>query len=160
MAGIRQTTGVWRKLDGSDKRPTTAVGLSWESGFRFTSSDSYGHTLTVDAPVNEGDGFEGFMPGEMLLTSLAGCSGIDVINILTKQRQDVTGLEIRVKGTQQPEAPWTWEEIELEYVVTGKGLAVSAVQRAIELSETKYCSVGATIEGRARIVSTYKIVEG
>ena len=147
-------------MAGSDEKPTTTVDVSWESGFRFTSSDSYGHTVTVDAPVNEGDGFDGFMPGELLLTSLAGCSGIDVINILTKQRQQVTGLEIRVKGTQEPDAPWTWEEIELEYVVKGRGLRDSAVERAIELSETKYCSVGATLEGRAKITSTYRIVEG
>ena len=99
------------------------------------------------------------MPGELLLTSLAGCSGIDVINILTKERQQVTGLEIRVKGTQEPDAPWTWEEIELEYTVRGRGLADSAVARAIHLSETRYCSVGSTLAGRAKITSTYDIVE-
>ena len=99
------------------------------------------------------------MPGELLLTSLAGCSGIDVINILTKQRQQVTGLEIRVKGSQLPDPPWTWQEIELEYVVKGRGLMDSAVRRAVHLSETKYCSVGATLGGRAKITSTYHIVE-
>ena len=139
--------------------PTTTVGLSWESGFRFTSADSHGHTVTVGAPAKEGDAFEGFMPGELLLTSLAGCSGIDVINILTKQRQQVTGLEIRVKGSQLPDPPWTWQEIELEYVVKGRGLMDSAVRRAVHLSETKYCSVGATLGGRAKITSTYHIVE-
>jgi putative redox protein len=142
-----------------DRRPTTTVDVSWESGFRFTSSDSYGHTVTVDAPVNEGDNFDGFMPGELLLTSLAGCSGIDVVNILTKQRQQVTGLEIRVKGTQEPDPPWTWTEIELMYTVRGKGLSDSAVSRAIDLSENKYCSVGSSLGGRTRITSTYDIVE-
>ena len=91
------------------------------------------------------------MPGELLLTSLAGCSGIDVINILTKQRQQVTGLEIRVKGSQLPDPPWTWQEIELEYVVKGRGLMDSAVRRAVHLSETKYCSVGATLGAGPRL---------
>ena len=110
--------------------------------------------------MSEGDSYEGFMPGEMLLTSLAGCSGIDVVNILSKQRQQVTALEINVKGSQDPEPPWTWREIHLEYVVTGRGLVESAVRRAVHLSETKYCSVGATLGGRARITSSYRIVEG
>ena len=106
------------------------------------------------------DDFEGFMPGEMLLTSLAGCSGIDVVNILAKQRQQVSDLRIHVKGSQEPEPPWTWREIHLEYVVTGRGLKESAVRRAVHLSETKYCSVGATLGGRAKITSSYRIVEG
>ena len=56
------------------------------------------------------------MPGDMLLTALAGCSGIDVANILAKQRQRVDGLEIEVRGSQNPEPPWTWEDIQLHYI--------------------------------------------
>ena len=139
--------------------PTTAVELRWEGGLRFTSSDEYGHTLTVDAPLEDGDAFEGFKPGELLLTSLAGCSGIDVVSILKKQRQEVTGLEIMVRGTQQADPPWTWQELHLEYVVKGRGLTMSAVKRAIQLSESKYCSVAATLAGRAKISSSVRIVE-
>ena len=141
------------------EKPTTTIDVTWEGGFRFESRDAHGHSVTVDAPQKDGDRFEGFMPGELLLTSLSGCSGIDVINILQKQRQDVTGLEIRVKGSQQPDAPWTWDEIELQYTVRGKGLNKSAVERAIQLSETKYCSVGATLSGRTNITSTFEVLE-
>ena len=95
----------------------------------------------------------------MLLTSLAGCSGIDVANILRKQRQDVAGIEIKVTGTQAPDPPWTWEEIHLEYVVTGRGLKVSAVERAIHLSETKYCSVAASLGESTRVTSSFRIHE-
>ena len=142
-----------------DSRPTTAVELKWRGGRRFTSYDSYGHTVTIDAPERDGEQFDGFMPGEMLLTSLAGCSGIDVVDILLRQRQDVTGVDIKVLGAQQPEAPWTWENVHLDYTVTGRGLDARKVERAIHLSETKYCSVGATIGGRCEITSAFEIVE-
>lgn len=141
------------------ERPTTTIDVSWQGGLKFTSRDAYGHTLTVDAPENDGDSFDGFMPGGMMLTSLVGCSGIDVVGILQKQRQEVTGIDVRVTGVQNPDPPWTWEEIRLEYVVTGKGISAAAVERAIHLSETRYCSVGATLSGRATISSTFRIVE-
>ena len=140
-------------------RPTSTVDLSWKGGLRFTSSDAYGHSVTVDAPQKDGDGFEGFMPGELLLTSLAGCSGIDVVNILLKQRQQVTGLQIRVKGMQASDPPWAWEDVELEYIISGKALLPTLVERAIALSEDKYCSVGATIAGKTNVKSTFKIIE-
>ena len=141
------------------ERPTTTIDVTWGGGFKFTSRDGYEHTLTVDVPENDGDSFDGFMPGEMMLTSLAGCSGVDVVGILRKQRQEVTGIDVRVTGVQQPDPPWTWEEIRLEYVVTGRGISAAAVERAIHLSETKFCSVGATLSGRATISSTFRIVE-
>ena len=140
-------------------RPSSSVQLGWNGGFRFASEDTHGHTLTVDAPANEGDPFDGMMPGDLLLSSLGSCSGIDVVNILRRQRQDVTGLEISVTGEQLPDAPWTWVAIRLEYTVRGRGLRESAVRRAIELSEERYCSIGATIGGRAEISSSFTIVE-
>ena len=81
-----------------NNRPSTTVELHWEGGQRFTSSDGYGHTVTVDAPMKDGEAFEGFKPGELMLTSLAGCSGIDVVDILRKQRQEVTGVDIPSEG--------------------------------------------------------------
>ena len=140
-------------------KPTNSVDVAWEGGFRFTANDAFGHNVSVDAPRRDADSYDGLKPGDMLLSSLAGCSGIDLVGILRKQRQQVTGLEIKVKGTQQPDAPWAYEEIELEYIVRGKGLKASAVEQAIHLSETKYCSVGATLSGTARITSTFTIVE-
>ena len=140
-------------------RPTSSVELGWQGGFRFASQDTHGHTLTVDAPQSEGDAFEGMMPGDLLLTSLGSCSGIDVVNILRRQRQDVTGLEISVTGEQLPDAPWTWVAIRIAYTVRGRGLRAAAVRRAIELSEDKYCSIGATIGGMTQISSSFTLVE-
>ncbi len=140
-------------------RPGSSVSLSWEGGFKFQSNDSHGHTISLDAPQDDGGSFEGFLPGDMLLTALAGCSGIDVVNILTRQRQQVDGLDIEVKGYQNPEPPWTWEDISVHYTIHGRGVKENLVERAIDLSENKYCSIGATISGRARIRSTFEIVE-
>ncbi len=141
------------------EKPTSSVQVEWESGFKFASRDAYGHRVTVDAPQSEGDAFDGMMPGDLLLTSLAGCSGIDVVNILRRQRQDVSGLDISVTGEQLPDAPWTWVAVKLEYTIRGRGISDAAVRRAIELSETRYCSIGATIGGRTAISSEYTIVE-
>ena len=140
-------------------RPSSSVQLGWQGGFKFASQDTHAHTVTVDAPESEGDTFDGMMPGDLLLTSLGSCSGIDVVNILQRQRQDVTGLEISVRGEQLPDAPWTWVAINIEYTVRGRGLRESAVRRGIELSEERYCSIGATIGGQAEITSSFTIVE-
>ena len=142
-----------------DSSPTTAVELKWHGGRKFTSSDSYGHTVTIDAPDRDGEEFDGFKPGEMMLTSLAGCSAIDVVDILRKQRQDVTAVEIKVLGTQDPDPPWIWHKVHLDYTLRGRGLAHAKVERAIHLSETKYCSVGATMGLHCQITSAFEIVE-
>ena len=69
----------------------------------------------MDVPREDGEQPDGFMPGDMMLTSLVGCSGVDVVEILRKQRQQVTGIDVRATGVQEPDPPWTWVEIRLEY---------------------------------------------
>ena len=140
-----------------DKRPGSSVTLEWRGGFKFRSQDESGHAIDVDAPMADGDSFDGFTPGDMLLTALAGCSGIDVVNILLKQRQKVEGVRIRVSGRQNPDPPWTWEDVHLTYVIRGESVNPNLARRAISLSERKYCSVGATIGGRANISSDFII---
>jgi putative redox protein len=81
-------------------------------GLRFAATDAYGHSIAIEAPEADGGDFDCFKPGAMLLTSLAGCSGIDVVGILRKQRQDVTAIEIKVSGVQEPDPPWTWTPTE------------------------------------------------
>ena len=125
--------------------PTTTVDATWEGGFKFAATDEYGHSVIVDAPESDGESFDGLKPGEMLLTSLATCSGIDVVTILRKERQELSGLSIRIKGVQEPAPPWRLREMELEYTVRGRNLDPGRVERAIHLTETKYCSIGATL---------------
>ena len=101
----------------------------------------------------------GFKPPALLLAALAGCAGVDVAAISLKQRQAVTGLEIKVTGKQAPDAPWGYEEIHMEYVLTGHGLNERSISRAIELSETTYCSVAASLNSECKLTSSYRIIE-
>lgn len=109
--------------------PSSTVELNWEGGFKFTSADAHGHSITVEAPQSEDENFDRFKPGELLSTALAGCARIDVANILTRRRQQVTVLEIKVKGTQLPDPPWAWLETELEYIIRGKNLQEKQIER-------------------------------
>ena len=142
-----------------DERPGSSVRLTWQDGFRFDSRDTHGHSITLDAPRSDGDSFEGFMPGDMLLTALAGCSGIDVVIILSRQRQRVDGLEISVSGRQNPDPPWAWEDVAIHYTLRGTDLNPRLVERAIDLSENRYCSIGATIGGVTRVSSSFEVIE-
>jgi putative redox protein len=96
---------------------------------------------------------------QLLLISLAGCTAMDVIGILEKKRQRVTGFEVNVVGDRVPDPPQRFENIEMEFVVRGHQIDAVAVERAIELSENKYCSVSANLRPSARISSRYRIVE-
>ena len=97
-------------------------------------------------------------PNELLLIGLAGCTGMDVISILRKKRQEVTGFELVVRGELSTEPPKRFVGIAVEYRVRGRGVDPAAVARAIELSETKYCSVGLTLRAPVPITSTYTIL--
>jgi putative redox protein len=126
---------------------------------QFMGTSSSGHTLSMDADEESGGHNTGFRPMELLLVGFGGCSGMDVISILRKKRQQVTGLEINVKGEKSDTAPKIYKEVQIEYVVKGKGVEKGAVERAIELSLEKYCSVGATLAKAGTITHSYRIVE-
>jgi len=125
----------------------------------FDGSSSSGHMLAMDAEDESGGHNKGFRPMELLLVGFGGCSGMDVISILRKKRQNVTGLEMNVKGERADSHPHVYKDIHIEFVVKGKGVEKEAVQRALNLSLEKYCSVGATLGKTARITHSYKIVE-
>jgi putative redox protein len=98
-------------------------------------------------------------PMELLLIALGGCTGVDVISILKKKRQRVTDYRIEVSGDRREEYPRSYTRLEVKHIVRGHHLSAQAVASAIELSDTKYCSVAATLRGSAEIISTYEIVE-
>jgi putative redox protein len=129
------------------------------NNMQFTGTASSGHTLIMDAEEDSGGHNKGFRPMELLLVGFGGCSGMDVISILRKKKQRVSGLEINVKGKKSDMAPKIYKEIHIEYVVTGKGVEKGAVERAISLSLEKYCSVGATLAKAGTITHSYRIVE-
>jgi|ERR1700686_996833 len=98
-------------------------------------------------------------PMELLLIALGSCTGLDVISILKKKRQQVTGYRIEVSGERREEFPRSYTRLQVKHIVSGRGVSAQAVASAIELSDTKYCSVAATLRGGAEIVTSYELVE-
>ena len=126
---------------------------------QFTGSASSGHKLTMDADETAGGENAGFRPTELLLVGFGGCSGMDVISILRKKKQQVTGLEMNVQGEKSKDYPKIFRKVHIEYVVRGKEMQKKAVERAIALSLEKYCSVGATLAKAGTITHSYRIIE-
>ncbi|MFN0073999.1 MAG: OsmC family protein [Chloroflexota bacterium] len=117
------------------------------NGMAFTAETASGHRLTLDASAEHGGQGHGPSPMELLLVSLAGCTGMDVISLLRKMRQDVTGYEVRVSGLPASEHPRIYTDVDVEHIVTGRALNRVKVERAVELSATRYCPVSATLSG-------------
>jgi len=130
-----------------------------ETGMRFDAESGSGHHVTLDADEHGGGEDSGFRPMELLLVGLAGCTGMDVISILRKKRQDMTGYEVHVWGVRAEEHPMVFVEITVEHVLTGHQIQPEAVARAIELSKERYCGAGAMLGKVAHLTHTYRIVE-
>lgn len=130
-----------------------------EAGMRFDAEAGSGHHVTLDAAESGGGQDAGFRPMELLLVGLAGCTGMDVISILRKKRQQVTAYEVHVSGKRAEENPMVFVEITVEHVVTGHQLQREAVARAIQLSEERYCGAGAMLGKVAHLTHTFRLVE-
>ncbi len=126
---------------------------------QFIGISESGHAVVMDAPPSSGGHNTAAKPSELLLMAFGGCSGMDVISILRKKQQKVTDLEINVTGETSESHPKKFTDIHIEYVVKGRDISEEAVKRSIELSLGKYCLVGATIGGTAKITHSYKIEE-
>jgi putative redox protein len=98
-------------------------------------------------------------PMELLLVALGSCTAVDVISILKKKREQVSAYRVEVRGERRADHPRSYTRMEVHHVVTGREISQKAVSQAIELSETKYCSVAATLRPSAEIVSTFEIIE-
>ena len=129
-------------------------------GLLFTGRADSGHTVVMDGAKTAGGSESAPKPSELLLLSLAGCTGMDVISILRKKRQAVTSLEVSVSGEQREGYPASFPALKVTYTVRGDSVDPDAVRRAIELSEEKYCSVGGTIREQVEISSDFEIVAG
>ena len=130
--------------------------VTWVEGQQFRAVGPSGHALVMDSDRerNTGPG-----PMELLLLALGGCSGSDVVSILKKKRQQVTGVFISLEGERAPEPPRVWTKIKIHFRVLGKGIEPRAVEHALELSRTKYCSVAATLGHTAEITWTHSLEE-
>jgi putative redox protein len=115
-----------------------------------------GHAQVMDS---KGDRHAATTPLEMLLVSVAACTAMDVQSILEKKRQDVTGYDVEVEGTRVDEHPRKFVKFHIHHIVHGRNVSEKAVADAIELSDTKYCSVAATVRPTAEITTSYEIIE-
>jgi putative redox protein len=133
--------------------------VTWKGRMSFDGTAGSGFTLPLGTRKDQGGDEDGFRPIELLLVGLAGCTAMDVISILEKKRQEVTAFEVRVDGERAEDHPKIFTHIVIEYVLTGRNIDSAAVDRAIELSATKYCSAQAMLSKAASIEHKITIVE-
>jgi len=133
------------------------VHVKWIEKLQFVGIDDSKHSVVMSSQDEEND--IGMNPSQLLMVALGGCTSYDVVNILKKKRQRLTGLEVTVTGEQEANPPWPYRKIHIHYDVRGRGLSEKAVQKAIEISEQKYCSVAATLRSSAEITYDYSIIE-
>ncbi|MBW2525638.1 MAG: OsmC family protein [Deltaproteobacteria bacterium] len=131
--------------------------VKWVQGRQFVGETESGHGLVLDTPEEVGGSGTGPSPMELILLGQAGCTGIDVVFILERMKKTVTAVEVAVEGTRAETEPKVYTALDVHYRVRGRGLAEKDVRRAIELSETKYCSVSIMLAKTATIRSRYEI---
>ena len=133
--------------------------ITYVNGMQFVGEADSGHAIVMDGPSEAGRKDTGLRPMELLLIGIGGCSGMDIVSILKKKKENVTGVEINVNGQKAESYPQKFTGIEIEFIIKGKNISETAVKRAVQLSMEKYCSVKATLEGSAKINYAYKIIE-
>ena len=126
-------------------------------GISLAGKTDSNHWIVMDGPREFGGSDAGIRPKELLLLALGGCTASDVIAILQKKRVPLEGIEIHVSAEQTEEHPQVFTKMHVEYVVRGDNIKPSDVERAIELSETKYCSVNAMLRSSVAITRSYRI---
>lgn len=134
------------------------VDLVLQNGMRFEARGEDGVAVMLDTEPKHGGASAGLRPLELLLAGLGGCTGMDVLAILRKKRQDVTGYHVEVSGEQATEHPHVFTQICIVHLLEGNNLSEEAVRRSIELSETRYCPAFAMLSKAAEVASRFEII--
>ena len=132
---------------------TVKAQIKWTDGMQFIARAGKGPAVVLDSS----EGGSGPSPMEMVLMGVAGCSAIDVIMIMGKKRAQVTDFQVNITGERAEDYPKRYTDVNIEFVLHGKGIKPKALEQAIQLSETKYCGAMASLN--ADFKSTYRIVE-
>ena len=135
------------------KNPWREVEAIWQGDTVFTGKNTEGAQIQVGKANGKG-----ISPIEAVLVALAACTGADVVSIMNKKRQPLTGLKINARGLRADTTPSTFVEIHLEFIFSGDHLVEKDLAQAIQLSEEKYCSVGAMLSKTAKIHTSFKIL--
>ncbi len=131
------------------------ASVKWKENLTLEGTSETGHTLTMDGC----GGQNGPTPMELVLLAAGGCSSIDVVSILEKARQDVTDCQVKIDADRAETTPRVFTRIHLHFEVTGKGLSEKHVQRAVDLSMEKYCSVSLMLGKHCPIEHSYSVIE-
>jgi putative redox protein len=129
----------------------------WLRKGQFVGIDSSKHAVVLSTQDEENA--VGLSASELLLISLAGCTAVDIVRIMEKKRQPLSKLEIIAEGEKDSEPPWGYEKIKLTYRMRGKNLSPKDAEKAIELSESKYCSVAASLRNQVEINFDLEVIE-
>jgi putative redox protein len=133
--------------------------VKWVENACLVAEAGSGHGVVIDGAPEIGGRNLGVRPMEMMLMGLGGCTAMDVLSMLKKQRQNVTDCVIEVEGTRRDEHPKVFTEIHVHYIITGRDLKESLVKRAVDLSAETYCSVSQMLGKAAKITHDYETVE-
>ncbi len=136
---------------------TKHAQLRQVTGMAFAAKGDSNHWVMMDGPESVGGSNAGSRPKELVLYALAGCTASDVVNILKKKRVPLQGFEMHLAGEESEEHPRVFTTIHVEYVFFGDDIRREDVERAIELSTTKYCSVSAMLTPKVKITHSYRI---
>jgi putative redox protein len=128
-------------------------------GMTFVAESGSGHGIVIDASPEVGGRDLGARPMEVVLMGAGACSAIDVVHILRKARQAITGCVVEMDSDRAVEDPKVFTRIHFHFVVTGKGLVDTQVERAIRLSKEKYCSATAMLAKTAEVSTDFEIRE-
>lgn len=133
--------------------------VQWLDGRAFVGESGSGHAVVMDGSPGSGGRNIGVRPMEMLLLGLGGCTAFDIVMILERMREKVTGLDIALEGERAAEDPKVFTHVKLVYKITGRKLKPASVERAVKLSAEKYCSASAMFGKTAKIEHSFEIIE-
>ena len=138
--------------------PVMKATVKWVEDALFIGEPASGHVVVMDGPPAGGGRNRGVRPMEMLLLGMGGCSAYDVVDILRKGRQSVTGCEVEVRAGRAAKPPRVLTEIHLHFRVSGDRLTAKRVQRAVRLSAEKYCSATLMLAASAAVTHSFEVV--
>jgi putative redox protein len=141
------------------KETVMKARASWVEGMAFMGEAGSGHAVIMDGAPEYGGRNIGIRPMEMLLIGLAGCTGFDVVQILKKGRENVTGCEVEVEAERATEDPKVFTRIHISYRITGRGLSQAKAERAVTLSKEKYCSASIMLGATAEMSASLEVID-
>ena len=138
---------------------STTAKITWVDGALLVAEGGSGHTITMDGASDIGGRNLASRPMEVLLMGMGGCTAIDVVSMLKKQRQDIEGVEVSLVAERAEDHPKVDTSVKLVYTVRGRKLNKALVERAVSLSDEKYCSATAMVKKSAAVTREIVLVE-